>query len=48
MQIEEQGIPGEGAKFVIRVPPPLYRKNIFRISVEKTGYLTDRMEGAFP
>lgn len=27
MQIEEQGIPGEGATFVIRVPPPLYRKN---------------------
>ncbi|MFH0967469.1 MAG: ATP-binding protein [Methanobacteriota archaeon] len=38
MQIEEQGIPGEGAMFVICVPPPLYRKNMSGIPVEQ---LTD-------
>lgn len=36
MQIEEQGIPGEGAMFVIRVPPPLYRKNISGTPIDQS------------
>ncbi len=37
MQIEEQGFFGKGAAFVIRVPPPLFRKNSSIIPLEESG-----------
>ncbi|MDD1729143.1 MAG: ATP-binding protein [Methanospirillum sp.] len=36
MQIEEQGIPGEGALFVIRVPSPLFREHSSEKPVEQS------------